>query len=637
MLEKKTLVSDPVKLDQRVAEIPPSPGCYLFRDQYDHILYIGKSKNLQSRVRSYFRPNSEISSWIKLMIKQINNIEIIITDNESEALTLESNLIKQNQPHFNTLLKDDKKYPYVCITWSEEYPRIFITRRRRERRKLDRYYGPFVDVRLLRNTLIYIQKFFPLRQRVRPLYKDRTCLNYNIGKCPGVCQGEITPEEYNKIIKRVAMIFQGRAEELVRLLHDKMFLHSSNHQYEEAALIRDQLKGLAKLSEQQKMIIPDSSVSRDIIGFSSNKRIASFQLFQMRSGKLVNRIGYISDAKDIDDIFILQRLIEEHYSNVEGLEIASEILIPYKLPHQSILIEWLTELKGTRVKLTTPKRLEKASLVELVTKNAEIELSRLEKGYQMKELAIEDISQILGLTYLPRRIEGYDISHIQGTNVVASQVVFIDGIPAKQHYRKYNIKSTSIHIGHSDDFMSMAEVIRRRFRKWSRLKKEGFSIKQMHSIDKSKLTIQGLDDWPDLIVIDGGIGQLNAVCEALRQLDLEEDLNVCSLAKKNEDIYIPGLLKPLTTDNEQSGLKMLRLLRDEAHRFAISFHRSKRTKVLRKSQLNDIPRIGSKRIKDLLLHFKSVEAIRAASLSEIMEVPGFGEKISIEIFNYFNT
>tara|TARA_Y100001970_G_scaffold274958_1_gene375518 strand:- start:327 stop:1094 length:768 start_codon:yes stop_codon:yes gene_type:complete len=255
----------------------------------------------------------------------------------------------------------------------------------------------------------------------------------------------------------------------------------------------------------------------------------------------------------------------------------------------------------------------------------------------MKELAIEDISQILGLTYLPRRIEGYDISHIQGTNVVASQVVFIDGIPAKQHYRKYNIKSTSIHIGHSDDFMSMAEVIRRRFRKWSRLKKEGFSIKQMHSIDKSKLTIQGLDDWPDLIVIDGGIGQLNAVCEALRQLDLEEDLNVCSLAKKNEDIYIPGLLKPLTTDNEQSGLKMLRLLRDEAHRFAISFHRSKRTKVLRKSQLNDIPRIGSKRIKDLLLHFKSVEAIRAASLSEIMEVPGFGEKISIEIFNYFNT
>ena len=570
------------------------------------------------------------------MVRQITEIEIIITDSEYEALNLESNLIKTNKPYFNILLKDDKKYPYLCITWSEKYPRIFITRRRRNRNNLDRYYGPYVDVGLLRRTLFTIKKIFPLRQRPRPVYKDRTCLNYSIGRCPGVCQEVISSDDYKKIMKQVSMIFQGRNDDLELFLQTKMSQFSDDLDYENAAKIRDQITGLRLLTESQKISIPDSSINRDIFGIVSEKNVASIQIFQMRSGKLIGRIGYSQKLNNEDENLILQRVLEEHYMNVEGVEIPSEILMQYNLPKQKTLEDWLTQLRKNKVKIIIPKRNKKHETVEMVLKNAKLELDRILNGIQDNESAVEDLTQILELSEQPKRIEGYDISHIQGSDPVASQVVFIDGIPSKQHYRKYKIKDPNVFIGHSDDFASIYEVIYRRFRKWSRFKESGGDFSILNDKTNSKLDNELLSDWPDLIMIDGGKGQLNAAIKALKELNLEEEVAICSLAKKNEEIFIPGFTKSLDTDENQKGVLLLRRLRDEAHRFALSFHRDKRSKRMNRSQLSQISGLGPSRIRELLEHFKSIDAIRIASKEELSKVKGLGKNSVNDIYEYFH-
>jgi excinuclease ABC subunit C len=570
------------------------------------------------------------------MVRQITEIEIIVTDSEYEALNLESNLIKTNKPYFNILLKDDKKYPYLCITWSEKYPRIFITRRRRNRNNLDRYYGPYVDVGLLRRTLFTIKKIFPLRQRPRPVYKDRTCLNYSIGRCPGVCQEIISSDDYKKIMKQVSMIFQGRNDDLELFLQTKMSQFSDDLDYENAAKIRDQITGLRLLTESQKISIPDSSINRDIFGIVSEKNVASIQIFQMRSGKLIGRIGYSQKLNNEDENLILQRVLEEHYMNVEGVEIPSEILMQYNLPKQKTLEDWLTQLRKNKVKIIIPKRNNKHETVEMVLKNAKLELDRILNGIQDNESAVEDLTQILELSEQPKRIEGYDISHIQGSDPVASQVVFIDGIPSKQHYRKYKIKDPNVFIGHSDDFASIYEVIYRRFRKWSRFKESGGDFSILNDKTNSKLDNELLSDWPDLIMIDGGKGQLNAAIKALKELNLEEEVAICSLAKKNEEIFIPGFTKSLDTDENQKGVLLLRRLRDEAHRFALSFHRDKRSKRMNRSQLSQISGLGPSRIRELLEHFKSIDAIRIASKEELSKVKGLGKNSVNDIYEYFH-
>ena len=630
------LIKNKDLLKSRLSEIPKSSGCYLFKDIDNNLLYIGKSKTLRNRVSSYFNNYAELSPRLSLMVRQITEIEIIVTDSEYEALNLESNLIKTNKPYFNILLKDDKKYPYLCITWSEQYPRIFITRKRRNRNNFDRYYGPYVDVGLLRKTLFIIKKIFPLRQRPRPVYKDRTCLNYSIGRCPGVCQEIISSEDYKKTMKQVSMIFQGRNDDLEVFLERKMNQYSNDLEFENAAKIRDQISGLKLLTESQKISIPDSSINRDIFGIVSENNISSIQIFQMRSGKLIGRIGYTQKIDNSDETEILQRVLEEHYINVEGVEIPSEILLQFNLPKHNTIEEWLSELRQKKVKLIIPKRNKKFETVEMVLKNAKLELERILNGIQDNESAIEDLTQILELTNQPRRIEGYDISHIQGTDPVASQVVFIDGIPSKQNYRKYKIKDPNIFIGHSDDFASIYEVIYRRFKKWSKFKIDGGDISSLQ--DKKKRTLENdlLTDWPDLIMIDGGKGQLNAALKALTQLDLHEEVNICSLAKKNEEIFIPGFSKSLDTDQNQKGLLLLRRVRDEAHRFALSFHRNKRSTRMNRSQLSQIPGLGPSRIKDLLEHFNSIDAIRIASREELSKVKGLGMHSANDIYNYFN-
>ena len=630
------LINNKELLKSRLSEIPKSSGCYLFKDIDNNLLYIGKSKKLRSRVSSYFNNYSDLTPRLSLMVRQITEIEIIVTDSEYEALNLESNLIKTNKPYFNILLKDDKKYPYLCITWSEKYPRIYITRKRRNRNNLDRYYGPYVDVGLLRRTLFTIKKIFPLRQRPRPVYKDRTCLNYSIGRCPGVCQEVISSDDYKKIMKQVSMIFQGRNDDLEIFLQKKMLQFSNDLDYENAAKIRDQISGLKLLTESQKISIPDSSINRDIFGIVSEKNVASIQIFQMRSGKLIGRIGYSQKLNNEDENLILQKILEEHYMNVEAVEIPSEILIQYNLPKQATIEDWLTELRKKKVKILIPKRNKKHETVEMVLKNAKLELDRILNGIQDNESSIEDLAQILELSEQPKRIEGYDISHIQGSDPVASQVVFIDGIPSKQHYRKYKIKDPNVFVGHSDDFASIYEVIHRRFKKWSRFKKSGGDFSILNDKTNSKLDNELLSDWPDLIMIDGGKGQLNAAIKALKELNLEEEVTICSLAKKNEEIFIPGFTKSLDTDENQKGVLLLRRVRDEAHRFALSFHRDKRSKRMNRSQLSQISGLGPSRIRELLEHFKSIDAIRIATKEDLSKVKGLGKNSVNDIYEYFH-
>ena len=669
------LVLNPERLKARLKELPAEPGCYMMRDGDDRILYIGKAKVLRQRVRSYFHNSPGHSPRISLMVRQVCDLEFIVTDSEDEALALESNLIKHHQPHFNVLLKDDKKYPYVCITWSENYPRIFITRQRRFRKPHDRFYGPYVDVGQLRRTLAMVKRVFPLRQRPQPLYRDRTCLNFDIGRCPGVCQEKISSDDYQQILRKVAMVFQGRNDELLTLLTGQMERYAERLDFEAAARVRDQLQGLESLSAEQKMSLGDSSISRDVLALAADRRVAAVQLFQMRAGKLVGRLGFTADAVKASSALaqgepglpmpavpgdaisvaeapgepthelpadsaslglILQRVIEEHYSQVDPVEIPPELLLQYPLPQQQLIEDWLSERRGRKVRLAVPQRQQKADWIELVERNAGYELQRTQRTAEQHQLATEDLAQLLDLARPPRRIEGFDISHIQGSDAVASQVVFIDGLPAKQHYRKYRIQSSSIRSGHSDDFMAMAEIMRRRFRRWAQAKAEGADLAELARQASSTLHTGGLNDWPDVVMIDGGKGQLSAVMEALRELNLHEDLVVCSLAKQREEVFLPGAKQPLDSEPGQLGIVLLRRLRDEAHRFAISFHRQQRGERMKRSRLSDIPGLGPKRVKELLAHFRSIDAIQLASAEAIAKAPGVGPALARQIWEYFH-
>jgi len=626
LTENTPLLKQPERLEARLKEIPPEPGVYLMRSETGDILYIGKSKKLRSRVRSYFRLTQKLSDRIAMMVRQVTEIEFIVTDTEAEALALEANLIKKHQPYYNVMLKDDKKYPYVCITWSEDYPRIYITRKRRATKKRDRYYGPYVDTRLLRYTLHIIKRVFPLRQRRHPLFKDRPCLNYDLGKCPGVCQSMITPEDYKKIVNKVAMVFQGRTDELVKTLQSQMEKAGERLDFEKAAQYRDQIKALYSLNADQKVSLPDDTVSRDAIALAADDKHCCIQLFQIRAGKLVGRLGFFADATSGTPGAILQRVLEEHYVTVEPVEIPTEILVQQELPEGEILTQWLSKQKAKKVTIVNPQRQIKAELIEMVERNANYELERTQRISDRNNIALQDLAAILDLPEIPKRIEGYDISHVQGSNAVASQVVFVDGVPAKQHYRHYKIKNPDIKIGHSDDFASMAEVLGRRFRKY-----------QNHFPSSSKKGVEGeVQDFPDLVMIDGGKGQLSSVVKVLQDMDLLDKVKVVSLAKKREEIFLPGESKPLDTDSEQPGVQLLRRVRDESHRFAVSFHRQQRLKSSRRSRLSEIPGLGFHRQKQLLAHFHSIDYIREADVKKLTEVSGIGQALAQEIYNYFH-
>ncbi|MEM9511265.1 MAG: excinuclease ABC subunit UvrC [Cyanobacteria bacterium P01_E01_bin.48] len=638
-------------LEARLKELPMEPGVYLMKDRTDAILYVGKSKRLRSRVRSYFRFSSDLTPRIQRMVVQVCEIEFIVTDTEAEALALEDNLIKANQPPYNVLLKDDKKYPYLCMTWSEDYPQLFITRNRRwksrqtkgDRARTDRYYGPYTDVRLLRHTLGLVKRIFPLRQRWKPLHKDRPCLNYDIGRCPGVCQGLIDPMSYRQTLQQVAMIFQGQAETLMGELSQRMLTAAEAENYEAAARLRDQVKGLQQLGETQKVSLPNSTVSRDAIALAADERHACIQLFQVRSGKLVGRLAFVAEracnrsalenkteetsetvavlgnsenvpaaeADDSDLPLILQRALEAHYRNCDPVEIAPEILTQFPLPDADFIESWLSEAKRRKVTLIAPQRQSKAELLEMVERNAQYELDRAQRSADRNAMALKRLSEVLDLPGLPHRIEGYDISHIQGSDAVGSRVVFIDGLPAKQHYRRYKIRNPDIHSGRSDDFASHAEVAKRRFGNMS------------------------ASDTPDLVVIDGGKGQLSAVRSELDRLGLDH-LPLISLAKRREEIFLPGRSIAIQLDDDDPGRLLLQRLRDEAHRFAITFHRQQRRVRQQHSTLDDIPGLGKHRQKLLLAEFRSISRIQTATPTELAQVSGIGPKLAQQIHAYFH-
>ena len=617
-------------IEQRLQEIPPEPGVYFMRDNTDRILYIGKSKKLSSRVRSYFRDSSQHTPRIAMMVRQVAEIEFIVTDSEAEALALEANLIKQHQPYFNVLLKDDKKYPYILITWSEDYPRILMTRNRRIGKGKDKYYGPYTDAHLLRNVLYTIKRTFPLRQRPQPLFKDRPCLNYDIGRCPGVCQSLIIPTEYRQTVEKVAMIFQGRTGELIENLTAQMGRAAENLEFEQAGLVRDRIQNLTALNADQKVSLPNDTVSRDAIALAADQKTACVQLFQIRAGKLVGRLGFTAQVQpltegiptstpsDADLGAILQRVLEEHYQYADPVEIPLEILVQYPLPDGEILASYLSDRKGRKVTLITPQRQGKAELIEMVEKNAIHELTRLQRQTERNLVSLEDLAEILDLPELPRRIEGFDISHVQGSNAVASQVVFIDGLPAKQYYRHYKIQNPDITIGHSDDYASHAEIASRRFRTYAG---------GMNTDDA---------DFPDVVMIDGGKGQLSAVMKVFEDLNIADKMCIVSLAKQREEIFRPGENLPLPTDAEQPGVQLLRRVRDESHRFAITFHRQQRSVKQTRSYLDDIAGLGSHRQKQLLAHFHSIDYIRAASIEDLAKAPGIGTHTATEIYSYFH-
>lgn len=608
-------------LEARLKELPLEPGVYLMRDKTDQILYIGKSKRLRNRVRSYFRQPASLGPRLELMVYQVADIEFIVTDTEAEALALEANLIKQHQPHFNVLLKDDKKYPYLCITWSQEYPRIFITRKRRREAEKDRYYGPYVDTRLLRQTLGLVKRLFPLRQRPQPLFKDRPCLNYDMGRCPGVCQKLITPEDYRKTLQRVAMIFQGRTGELIDTLTQQMEQAAEILNFELAARLRDQIAGLNYLGADQKVTLSDDTISRDAIALAADDHQACVQLFQIRSGRLVGRLGFVADAQAGQPGLILQRVLEEHYAQADPVEIPPEILVQTALPEAEFLADYLSQAKGRKVTITVPQRQAKAELIEMVERNALIELARTQKVTDRNNAALKDLAELLDLPELPQRVEGYDISHIQGSDAVASRVVFINGLPAKQHYRRYKIRNPDVKTGHSDDFASLAEILQRRFRTY---------------LDDPNKERVGDANWPDVVMIDGGKGQLSAVVNVLRDGGILEDVKILSLAKQREEIFLPGESQPLPTDAEQPGVQLLRRLRDEAHRFAVSFHRQQRSDRMRRSRLEEIPGLGYHRQKQLLATFRSIDFIRTASLAQLTAVPNIGPRLAQQIYDYFH-
>jgi excinuclease ABC subunit C len=424
-------------------------------------------------------------------------------------------------------------------------------------------------------------------------------------------------------MQKVAMIFQGRTQELIESLESQMSQAAAELNFETAAKIRDQIKGLQSLSAGQKVSLPDDTVSRDAIALATGSDYACIQLFQIRAGQLVGRLGFVAEIPsistgEIEAGVILQRVLEAHYQNVESVEIPAEILVQYELPEGEFLADWLSNYKGRKVSILAPQRQSKAELIEMVEKNANYELIRMQKLGDRNTQALQDLAEILDLPDLPHRIEGYDISHIQGADAVASRVVFIDGLPAKQHYRHYKIKNPEIKSGHSDDFASLAEVIGRRFN------------------SKNETGMSELKDRPDLIMIDGGKGQLSAVVEVLQEMNLLSELRVVSLAKQREEIFLPGESLPLSTDAEQPGVQLLRRLRDEAHRFAVSFHRDQRSNRMKRSRLDEIPGLGHYRQKQLLAHFRSVDYLRLATVEQLAKVPGIGPRLAQEIYDYFH-
>ncbi len=587
-----------------LAVLPNKPGVYIMRDEHGKIIYVGKAVVLKNRVRSYFRNLASHTVKVKALVAKVVEIETIVTDSEVEALILECNLIKKHRPRYNITLKDDKTYPYLKVTLQEDFPRIYATRR--QMRDGAKYYGPYADAGAMHATVKLLRSMFPLRN-CRKMNPDRPCLQYHIKRCLAPCAGYVSKEDYGRMIKAVCMILDGRTTEVERELKQQMQAAADSYAFEEAARVRDQLQAVTKLNEQQKAVTGGGDL--DVVGFAKDSTGICLQIFFVRGGKLIGRDNFFLQDDGDSEHDVLTAFVKQYYN--EASFVPREILLPV-LPESdelTVMAEWLTEKAGRKVELLQPQRGTKRELLHLASENAvKLLEERLRKGQlslQTEEQAAEELQLALQLPDPLERMDCFDISHTQGTETVASMVVFRNGKPSKKDYRRYKIESTE---GKPDDFKSMQEVVYRRYRDY--------------------------EDLPSLVIIDGGKGQLSSALEVIRGLGLYE-LPVIGLAKREEEIFTEGSSESILLDRESAPLHLIQRIRDEAHRFAITYHRKLRSKRNMVSILDHIEGIGAKRRQALWKKFQSLEAMKEASVEELAQVEGMNYPTAQRIYDFF--
>lgn len=603
MTELAAGFSDNIK--NALAVLPEKPGVYLMHDASGKVIYVGKAVVLKNRVRSYFRNLASHTPKVKAMVAKIAEIETIVTSSEVEALILECNLIKKYRPRYNISLKDDKTYPYLKVTMQEDFPRLYVTRR--QLRDGARYYGPYADAGAMHATVKLLRSMFPLRT-CRKMNVDRPCLNYHIKRCLAPCAGYISKADYHKMIKSVCMVLDGRSTELERDLKQQMQEAADNYAFEEAARLRDQLQAVARLNEAQKAVTNNGG-DMDIFGLGQDMTGLCVQLFFVRKGKLIGRDNFFMPDGGDTPQEVMTAFVKQYYN--EATFIPKEVVLPY-LPEEDekqLIETWLADKAQRRVELLLPQRGVKKDLLKLANENAVKLLNeRLRKGsLSLKNdlQAAEELQQALGLEHPLERMDCFDISHTQGSETVASMVVFRNGTSSKKDYRRYKIVSAE---GKPDDFKSMQEVVYRRYRDY--------------------------EDLPSLVVIDGGKGQLSSALEVIRGLGLD-DLPVVGLAKREEEIFKPHQSESIMLDREGAALHLIQRIRDEAHRFAITYHRKLRGKRNLISVLDHVEGIGSKRRQELWKAFKTLDAMRAASVEELAAVEGMNHAAAQTLYDFF--
>lgn len=579
-------------ISEQLKLLPEKPGSYRFLDKTGTIIYVGKAKNLKKRVSSYFHKKHD-SAKLRVMVPQIVKIEFIITNTETEALILESHLIKKFKPKYNVLLKDDKKYPYFLIT-NEEYPRILIVRKHNINMEKGKYFGPYTDSGAMYSTLELLKKLFPLKQCKTPKFKNRPCIYYDIKKCSAPCQKLISSEDYKKLINSVEMFLSGNRLLLVEELKKEMQYYSDRCEFEKAAKYRDAFFNVKKTIEQQRVVYENTKINRDVISITDGGGICAVSLLQIRDGRLTDKKDFelTCDEFNVEED-LSYAFLGEYYSRTN--DIPKEVIIPTENSDLKIIEKWLTELKGSKVKIVTGVTESNEDIIELAKKNSnyfyeKIKLSRMKQISEDYNKVGAYICEKLKLSRFPHRVECYDISHIQGTNTVASMVVFINGLPAKSEYRKFKIKT--VEVGKPDDFQSMKEVLSRRLAR----------------LDET--------NYPDLIIIDGGKGQLSSVMQIVEEMGIS-DINFVSLAKREEEIFVPHQSKPVIFPKNSEQLYFFQRIRDEAHRFAITFHRKLRQKSTLESVLDNIKGLSEKSKKIIRKNFKDVKKISQLTLPEI--------------------
>ncbi len=607
--------SPPENVQEILKKLPTTAGVYLHKDKNGTIIYVGKAINLRSRVRSYFHENVDSIKTLHLR-REVADIETISTDTELEALLLENTLIKKHLPRYNIRLKDDKRYPYIKIHWQDDFPKVTVTRRME--RDGSRYFGPYTSVWALHQTLDMLRKIFPYLTCDRNITGNdsRACLYFDIKLCNGPCIGAVNREQYRAMIKQLMDFLNGRSDHIVKGIESKMAQAAENLQFEKAADYRDQLTAVTKVVSKQK-VISAANTDQDVIAFAREKGDACVQIFFIRYGKLIGREYFMLEGTEgEEDGEILQNFLTQFYD--EAAHIPKEVLLPHEVSEAMVIEEWLKQKRSTKVTLQVPQRGMKKDLVDMAARNASDTLLTLRQQWEADRskhvTAMAELQEALNLPTPPARIECYDISHTQGTQTVASMVVFVQGAPKKSDYRRFNIQTVG-----NDDYGAMKEVLTRRFQRY----KESESG-ELH--DPSLIGIQKKETaWallPDLLIVDGGKGQLSMAIDVLKEFGLENEVPLTGLAKQEEELFVPGSSRSILLSRRSEALYLVQRVRDEAHRFANEGHRKRRAKVGVASVLDSIPGVGPKRRKALLTHFGSLDELRKAPVEEIASVPG---------------